>query len=145
LFKDKLFMARDLFHDLVKQALINDVWTVTHDPYPLHTRKEGSLSTDLGAERIIFAETRSQKIAVEVKSFIHISILHDFLLAVGQFYVYNKLILKSNADRILYVALPDFVYNRIIKYDWAREVIEDLNMKFILYDTNLKSIVAWKD
>jgi hypothetical protein len=49
------------------------------------------------------------------------------------------------ADRILYVALPDFVYNRIIKYDWAREVIEDLNMKFILYDTNLKSIVAGKD
>jgi hypothetical protein len=31
-------MARDLFHDLVKQALINEGWTVTHDPYPLHTR-----------------------------------------------------------------------------------------------------------
>jgi XisH protein len=71
-------MARDLFHDLVKQALINEGWTVTHDPFPLHTRKEGGLSTDLGAERIIFAENRSQKIAVEVKSFIHISILHDF-------------------------------------------------------------------
>ena len=138
-------MARDLFHDLVKQALISDGWTVTHDPFPLHTRKEGGLSTDLGAERIIFAENRFQKIAVEVKSFIHISILHDFLLAVGQFYVYNKLIQKSNADRILYVALPDFVYNKIIKYDWAREVVEDLNMKFILHDTNLKSIVAWKD
>ena len=138
-------MARDLFHELVKQALVNDGWTVTHDPFPLHTRKEGGLSTDLGAERIIFAENRSQKIAVEVKSFIHISILHDFLLAVGQFYVYNKLIQKNNADRVLYVALPDFVYNKIINYDWAKEVIEDLKMKFILYDTNLKSIVTWKD
>ena len=36
-------MARDLFHDLVKQALISDGWTVTHDPFPLHTRKHGKI------------------------------------------------------------------------------------------------------
>nr|WP_286392563.1 element excision factor XisH family protein [Pseudanabaena mucicola] len=26
--------ARDLFHDIVKNALQKDGWTITHDPYP---------------------------------------------------------------------------------------------------------------
>jgi hypothetical protein len=48
-------MAKDLYHDVVKKALINEGWTVTHDPYPL---KIGSVRMfiDLGAERIIAAE-----------------------------------------------------------------------------------------
>ncbi len=136
-------MARDLFHSLVKEALQNEGWLVTRDPLLLHSKKEGGLQTDLGAEKVLVAEKEQVKIAVEVKSFVHISILHDFLLAVGQYYVYNKLLLKNDPDRTLYVALPDFVYNRIIKYDWAREVVEDLGMKFILYDTHLKILVEW--
>ena len=28
-------MAKDLYHNVVKNALINEGWTVTHDPYPL--------------------------------------------------------------------------------------------------------------
>ena len=138
-------MARDIFHTLVKEALEKENWIVTHDPLLLHSRKEGGLQTDLGAEKVLIAEKEQKRIAVEVKSFVHISILHDFLLAVGQFYVYRKILLKNDPNRVLYVALPDFVFNRIIKYDWAREVTEDLEMKFILYDTHLKIITAWKD
>ena len=26
-------MAKDIYHNLVKQALINEGWTITHDPY----------------------------------------------------------------------------------------------------------------
>ena len=47
--KNKVTMARDLFHDIVKKALIKDGWTITHDPFTLHSRKEGGLSTDIGA------------------------------------------------------------------------------------------------
>jgi XisH protein len=28
-------MARDLIHNIVKSALINDGWNITHDPYPV--------------------------------------------------------------------------------------------------------------
>jgi len=76
---------------------------------------------------------------------VHISILHDFLLAVGQYYVYKTILSKSEPNRTLYVALPDFIYNRIIKYEWAQEVVRNLSMKFILYDTNQKSITIWKE
>ena len=137
-------MARDIFHTLVKEALEKESWIITHDPYPLHTRKQGGLSTDLGAEKVIIAERAEERIAVEVKSFVHISILHDFLIAVGQNYVYNKILSKNDPERVLFVALPAFVYHRIIKFEWAQEVVEDLGMKFILYDINLKTIVAWK-
>jgi XisH protein len=136
-------MARDIFHNLVREALEQDAWLITNDPYALLPRKEGGLSTDLGAEKVIVAERGKEKIAVEVKSFVHISILHDFLLAVGQYFVYNKILKKNDPERVLFVALPDFVYNRITKYTWAQETIADLEMKFILYDTNLKIITQW--
>ena len=138
-------MARDIFHTLVKEALQKEGWIITHDPYSLHSRKEGGLQTDLGAEKIITAEKESKRIAVEVKSFVHISILHDFLLAVGQYYVYKKILSNSDSERILYVALPDFVHDKILTFDWAVEVIHDLQMKFILYETNQKTITEWKE
>ena len=137
-------MARDIFHPIVKEALIKEGWKITHDPFPLHNRKQGGLQTDLGAEKIITAEKGTERIAVEVKSFVHISILHDFLLAVGQYYVYRQILLKNDPDRMLFVALPEFVYHRIMKYEWAQEVVADLGMKFILYDTKLELIITWK-
>jgi hypothetical protein len=130
---------------LVRSALEEEGWIVTHDPYPLHHRKEGGLQTDLGAEKIITAEKENSRIAVEVKSFVHISILHDFLLAVGQFYVYKKILEKSDPGRVLYIALPDFVFNRVEKFEWAQEVIRDMSIKFILYDTKSQMITSWKE
>ena len=137
-------MARDIFHTLVREALVEEGWVITHDPYPLHNRKQGGLQTDIGAEKIITAEKGHERIAVEVKSFVHISILHDFLLAVGQFYVYRKILSNTDPERVLFVALPEFVFNRIIKFEWVQDVVSDLGMKFILYDTNLKILTAWK-
>ncbi len=58
---------RDKYHDLVKVALIQEGWTITHDPYNFDTIPQ--LSTDLGAERTIAAERANEKIVVEVKSF----------------------------------------------------------------------------
>jgi hypothetical protein len=138
-------MARDLFHNIVKEALIKEGWTITHDPYPLHTRREGGLSTDIGAEKIILAENNLKKIAIEVKSFVHHSILHEFLTASGQYLSYNKIIHKNDAERTLYLAMPTFVYYRLIQYDWLVEVMEELKMKTILYNTEQIIIEEWKE
>ena len=138
-------MARDLFHYIVKEALIKEGWTITHDPYPLHSRKEGGLSTDIGAEKVILAENDLKKIAVEVKSFVHMSLLHEFLKASGQYLSYSKIIIKNDPNRLLYVAMPTFVYYRIIKYGWVQEVMEELNMKVILYNTEKIIIEEWKE
>jgi hypothetical protein len=45
------------FHKVVKQALIADGWTVTHDGYRLTTELlKDALTIDLGAEKLIAAE-----------------------------------------------------------------------------------------
>ena len=62
-------MARDIFHNIVKEALIKDGWTVTDDPLVLLSKVDGGLETDLGAEKMLIAEKGLTKIAVEVKSF----------------------------------------------------------------------------
>lgn len=81
-------MARDLFHDAVKNALIKDGWLITDDPFSLKVG-DSELYIDLGAERLIAAERNNEKIAVEIKSFVGNSSVNDFHLAVGQFINYK--------------------------------------------------------
>ena len=45
----------DIIHNAVKNALINDGWAITDDPYIIQYRRT-TLYADLGAERPIAAE-----------------------------------------------------------------------------------------
>lgn len=51
-FCSKQNMARDKYHDLVKNALVNEGWEITHDPFRF-PRPSRPIEIDLGAERII--------------------------------------------------------------------------------------------
>ncbi len=77
-------MARDIYHEHVKEALIKDGWTITHDPYYLDVGNSSPVEIDLGAERLISAERDSEKIVVEIKSFLNRSFTYDFYGAYGQ-------------------------------------------------------------
>jgi predicted RecB family endonuclease len=74
-------MARDLFHSVVKDALIKEGWQITHDPFPVDDG-DVQMQIDLGAERLIAATKDQEKIAVEVKSFINLSAISEFHIAV---------------------------------------------------------------
>ncbi|MBP8252734.1 MAG: hypothetical protein KAX40_10235 [Herpetosiphon sp.] len=80
--------TRDIFHQAVRQALINDGWTVTDDPLLV---KFGSIDfyIDLGAEKLIAAHKADVKIAVEVKGFLGASLVSEFHAALGQFLNYR--------------------------------------------------------
>ena len=74
-------MARDKYHNEVRDALEKEGWIITHDPYKIMVgRRRGYI--DLGAE-IIGAEKDNQLIAVEIKSFIGVSDLDQFEDALG--------------------------------------------------------------
>ena len=62
-------MAKDKYHEHVKEALIKDGGTITNDPYYLNLGKV-KYEIDLGAEKLIGATKENQKILVEVKSFL---------------------------------------------------------------------------
>ncbi|WP_408962459.1 element excision factor XisH family protein [Phormidium tenue] len=98
-------MAKDLFHQAVKQALIKDGWTITSDPLTIRIDRV-KLEIDLAAEKVFAAEKDGQKIAVEVKSFINPSNISDFHNALGQFLSYRLALQMTEANRILLSPCP---------------------------------------
>ena len=62
-------MAKDFYHNNVRQALEKDGWRITSDPYRVKV-DDVSYEIDFGAEPLIAAEKDEIRIAVEVKSFV---------------------------------------------------------------------------
>jgi hypothetical protein len=99
-----------MFQDTVKTALIKDHWTITDDP--LRFRFGGvRMYVDLGAEKVIAAQKGTQKIAVEIKSFVKKPFLTEFHEAVGQFMNYRLVLHEKEPERTLYLAIPKDTYN----------------------------------
>ena len=49
-------MAKDIYHQLVREAQEKEGWTITHDPYTLNKKIVGAkLEIDLGLEKVIVA------------------------------------------------------------------------------------------
>ena len=138
-------MAKDIFHEVVKEALIKDGWTITHDPLILLPKDEGGLETGLGAEKIIIAEKGIVKIAVEVKSFVQPSMMSEFHRAMGQYLFYLPALEMKESDRTMYLAIPESVYLKLIKKEVVRRAIEKYDIKIVVYNPQSVTIQAWKE
>jgi hypothetical protein len=135
-------MAKDIFHEHVKEALKKDGWTVTHDPLKINHLKQ-PLEIDLGAEMMIGAERDAAKIAVEIKSFLSHSRIYDFHLALGQFKTYFRLLKKAEPERTLFLAIPIDAYTDFFNTPFGKEAIEEENLKIIVYNPKLKTVELW--
>jgi len=135
-------MAKDIFHNIVKNALIKEDWLVTDDPLRL---KVGVITfqVDLGAEKVIGAEKAGQKIAVEIKSFLNPSTITDFYNALGQFLSYRLALEKNESDRILYLAVPLDVYESFFQFDFTQSAIQAYQIFLIVYDPSQETITQW--
>jgi len=135
-------MAKDLFHDVVKTALIKDGWQITDDPLFL---KVGGVDffIDLGAEKKIAAERDGEKIAVEIKSFINTSTVADFHLAIGQFINYRTALKLKDPDRKLFLAIPDNAYDSFFQKEFPRLIIQEYQLELFVYDIENEVILQW--
>jgi hypothetical protein len=98
--------AKNIYHEVVRQALTADGWTITNDPLALSFGGR-DLFVDLGAERVaIAAEKGARKIAVEIHSFLSLSPVRDLEEAVGQYDIYRTILAEIDAERLLYLAVP---------------------------------------
>lgn len=136
--------AKDIFHDKVKNALIKDGWTVTADPYKLKWDEDENLYVDLAAEKVIAAEKDNEKIAVEIKTFIGKSTMHDLHLAVGQFLVYQIALEEKEPDRILFLAVPIEILKDIFLKPKASKLSERVDLKIIGFNIEKEEIEQWK-
>lgn len=100
---------------------------------------------DLGAKRLIVAERLEQKIAVEVKSFLGDSEMQACRDAVGQFAIYRAVLRRTYPDYVLYLAIRDIVYSSFFEEPIGQILIEDENLKFIVFDAEKEEILQWKN
>lgn len=135
--------ARDLFHEVVKNALKKEEWVITHDPLEIQF-EEVKLKIDLGAERLIAAEKAGEKIAVEVKSFASNSAVSDFHTALGQFLNYQIALEENEPERLLYLAVPIDTYETFFQTRLAKIAVQRHQVKLIVYDPIMEVIVQWQ-
>jgi hypothetical protein len=135
--------ARDLYHHAVRNALIKDGWTITHDPYTLSVGLR-DVYIDLGAERVIAAERGENKIAVEVKTFQSASDIHDLEMAIGQYALYRSSLSRTEPERVLFLAVPQSIYDTLLEEQMARYVLEDLRVALVAFDPAEEVIIEWK-
>jgi len=133
---------RDIYHELVKRALVKDRWTITHDPLTLSFGKK-SVYVDLGAEQILAAEKEGRKIAVEIKSFLGDSEIDDLEKAIGQCILYQNLLEDEEPDRVLYLAITKETYNGIFSEPFVEKLRKRQNLNLIVFDKVEEVVLQW--
>ncbi len=136
-------MAKDIFHQQVRNALIKDGWKITHDPFTLRISEVVKLHIDLAAENAIAAERNSDKIAVEIKSFIGDSDISTFHTALGQYLNYCQAVEEQEPERVVYLAVPFETYRDFFQLAFIQRTLTRYQVKLILYNPILEEIQQW--
>lgn len=134
--------AKDFFHNTVKTSLEKDGWIITDENLFIKIDKI-EFYIDLAAERILVAEKAGQKIAVEVKSFLGVSVVSEFHTALGQFLNYRSALRKNKPERILYLAVSLDVYDSFFRSDFIQEIIAEHQVRMIVFEPQREEVVLW--
>ena len=143
---------RDSIHDAVKQALANDGWKITEDPYVI-AYGERFLFVDLGAEgasepeelagSFIGAERGDVRIAVEIKELRGQSVIVELEQAIGQYVLYRLLLNRVDPDRKMFLAIPDKAYIELFTEPIGEVVINDLPLQLLVIDVENAEVKRW--
>jgi XisH protein len=134
--------AKDIFHDCFKAALVKDGWNISHDPYNLKVGKK-DLFIDLGAEKLLAAERGMEKIAVEIKSFVSPSEIRDLEVALGQYVLYQNVLMRIESERTLYLAIRESSYLKLFEQEIGQILLENQVLKLLTFNHETEEIVRW--
>ncbi|PHM10325.1 element excision factor XisH family protein [Nostoc sp. 'Peltigera malacea cyanobiont' DB3992] len=134
--------ARDLYHNNVKNALIKDKWIITHDPLTLKFGKK-DLYVDLGAKQLLAAQKAESKIAVVIKSFTDSSDVDDLEKALGQYILYQDILIELEPERMLYLAVPNRVFDDLFEEPIGKLLLRNHRLKLITFDPKQEVIKQW--
>jgi hypothetical protein len=136
--------AKDIFHDCFKAALIKDGWNVTHDPFTLKVGKK-DLFIDLGAEKLLAAERDTQKIAIEIKSFVSPSEIKDLEIALGQYVLYQNVLMRTEPERTLYLAIRESSFIKLFEQEIGQILLDNKVLKLLTFNPETEEITKWID
>lgn len=134
--------ARNRYHRQLRRALENDGWTITDDPLHLKYGARDML-VDLGAERLLAAEKAEQRIAVELHSFVAPSEVEDLQKALGQFTLYEKVLVKTEPDRVLFLAVSHLTFDNLFQEPLGQLLIEGGPLRLLVFDPFQEVIQRW--
>lgn len=134
-------MQKDTYHSLVRNALEQEGWRITHDPYFIRMgRRKGFI--DLGAE-LLGAERGAERIAVEIKSFTSVSGITGFEDALGQFMLYKFALAQKEPERMLFLAIPRDYYEDFFDDQFFQQVLHAYEIRLIIYSISQSAIYQW--
>ncbi|MGK7920442.1 MAG: XisH family protein [Trichodesmium sp.] len=136
--------AKDIFHSIVRSALEKEGWNITHDPLYLKV-DEDKLYVDLDAENnLLGAEKYGHKIAIEIKSFLGLSLINDFHKAMGQAWNYKVVLEEQEPNRVLYLAIPEDIYEEFFTRRLAQMSVMRMQLNLLVFNPTKEEIVKWK-
>lgn len=138
--------AKDLYYDLVKNALRQDGWRITHDPLRLRwPAGQVALShVDAGAgELLLAAEKDERKIAVVTKSFIGLTDLQELPKAFAQFAIYRQAVHRLDPDRTLYLAVRQATYEAFLTGKVRALFPVSCSLLLLVFEPRTEAILRW--
>jgi len=134
--------TRDLYHDLVKNALRQDGWRITHDVLPL---KVGAAigAEALWATQLLAADKDERKVAVAVNSFVGRSDPADLTQVLGQLALSRPRLHAMEPDRVLYLAVRHATYNACCTGLAGTHLLARQHVQLIVFDPRTEAIVQW--
>lgn len=132
----------DLYHSVVRVALVKDGWKITHDPLTIEF-EDLTVYADLGAEKFLAAQKNEQKIAVEIKMFSSPSPVTELERAVGQYYLYLTFISKQEPNRDLYLAIPERIYHSFFQRPSIQVFVKERQISFFVFSPEREEIIKW--
>jgi hypothetical protein len=136
--------AKDIFHAVVRSALEKEGWIITDDPLYLKV-DDDKLYVDLGAENTLLgAERYGEKIAVEIKCFLGLSLINQFHEAMGQAWNYKVVLEEQQPTRVLYLAVPEDIYEEFFTRRLAQMSVTQMQLKLLVFNPLTEEIVSWK-
>ena len=134
--------AKDFYHAAVREVLLKDGWRILKEDYELEYGGD-SLYPDFAAERSIAAMRGTQRILVEVKSFLGRSFVADLQASIGQYEMYQAVIDAQGLDFRLYMAIALSVYEKRFQSPLAQLMIQRGQVNLMVFDSNQEVVVQW--
>ncbi|MBP5975237.1 fatty-acid oxidation protein subunit alpha [Brasilonema sp. CT11] len=135
--------AKDIYHNTVKNALMKDGWTITHDPLRIRLARGRNLFVDLGAERLLAAERGKEKIAVEVTRYAQIqnskyALRARYAFAFGVRFAHTKFKIED-----LYLAVSENTGRTVFEEEAGQTLIDDGIIRLVTFNPSHEVIIRW--
>jgi len=133
---------QDLYHDVVRDALRQDGWRITHTALQLKARADASAG-ELWEGPWLIADKDERKVAVAVSSFVGRSSPADIIQTWRQLGLSRPQLHAMDADRVVYLAVRQATYSACFGGTEGDLLLQKEHMRLIVFDPRTEVIMQW--